>query len=192
MRDFIGPHGGEDGAAARIGSRQALQMRAQVALHLALSLRYESEARPIAQGAGEHPDRKRTHVPQGIQQARARTKLTQARFAPGKMITFFAGRLLQQLVRGARACRKRLTVVERLRGDLPGVIDAHQSGGMAAFGIAQFGGARAARNGPLGICRCEERPQGAVKRADERVEQPVRLHRLIIQGLSGPSDCALH
>src|SRR3546814_6603127 len=68
----------------------------------------------------------------------------QAFLAPAQVVTFFA-RGIKQVTAGVRIARgQRLAVVQRLRGNLAGMIDAHQAGDVAALVGSQFGIARCA------------------------------------------------
>src|SRR3546814_10291540 len=68
----------------------------------------------------------------------------QAFLAPAQVVTFFA-RGIKQVTAGVRIARgQRLAVVQRLRGNLAGMIDAHHAGDVAALVGSQFGIARCA------------------------------------------------
>src|SRR3546814_5522674 len=57
----------------------------------------------------------------------------QAFLAPAQVVTFFA-RGIKQVTAGVRIARgQRLAVVQRLRGNFAGMIDAHQAGDVAAL-----------------------------------------------------------
>jgi len=68
MAYLVDLHLFDDGAAALIIGGKAIQVIREVALDLPLRFRHESEARPIAEKAGERPDSDGSRVPHRVQQ----------------------------------------------------------------------------------------------------------------------------
>jgi hypothetical protein len=161
----------DDRAASRIGRRQAVDVRRQMLLDLPLGLDDEAEVRRVAREPGGEPDAERARVPEWIQQRRARGKIGEALLRPCEMI-FFLARGFGEARADLRIARdQRLRRVERLRADLPGVIDAHESGGVTPVGglLHRFGEIRAGRR-TRRRRRAGERSQGAVEAEDEGVD----------------------
>lgn len=143
MADFILLHLLDDCATAQIVCGQPLEVPVQVALDLPFSLGHESEAEAIAKQSCRCADRNRACIPDRVQQARARAKFLEPVAAPGQVIAFLGGRTPHGFA-GRRGTRGQdLAVIKTLRGDFAGVIDAHETGDVAAPGF--IGGRRGAR-----------------------------------------------
>ena len=71
----------EDGAAAHVSLRQALEVAFEMFAHLPLSLGDEAETPAIAERATGGADRESARVPEWAEPARCRTELGQALFA---------------------------------------------------------------------------------------------------------------
>ena len=97
MPDLVGPHRGDDLAAAVIVPRQPFQMTIEMALDLVLRLGDETETRPVAEEPGGSADGKGAGVPERVQTAGMGMKLRKPLLAPGQMVGFLIGSLEQQL-----------------------------------------------------------------------------------------------
>jgi hypothetical protein len=125
-------------------------MLSQMRLHLMLGLDHEAKADRVAGKRSDRANGIASGIPQGIEQAGAAVQLLQPFGTPGQMIGFLGGRMQQVLAVIGIARQRRLAKVERLRADLTGVVDAHQSGGMSALGVIEIGfGDAGRRRGPL-------------------------------------------
>ena len=118
----------------------------------------------------ERADGEGAGIPQRVEQARARAELLQARLAPGQMIGLLARGVEQQLAGCGGAGDEGLAVIERLGGDLAGMIDAHERGGRARRSASGRAACSASRRRPgRGAARrpCagrEQRPAGHDRR----------------------------
>ena len=84
--------------------------------------------------------------------------------APSEMVSLLARRIEQQLARRRVAGEGRLAVIERLRGDLAAVIDAHQGRRLAPLrGVERRLGQRRARVLSGGGGRSEHGFQGPIE-----------------------------
>ena len=108
-------------------------MRFEVLDHLLFGLRDEAEAGAVAGEAGERADRERTRVPERGEQAgvAVRARARAARTRPGGPSRRGPHPAATARIAGF-AGRQGLAVVEGLGGDLPGVVDPHQRGRVAA------------------------------------------------------------
>ena len=115
--------------------------------------------------AAARADREGARVPERIEQARARAELAEALLAPGEVIAFLARGLAAAFPRGCRAGHQGLAVIERLGGDLAGMVDPHQAGHVAPLRLGELGGAAGGpRGGPARPGRRETAPAGRCRR----------------------------
>ena len=124
-----------------------------------------SPARPASDADGE-----RARVPERIEKAARGHRARRAAAASRR-----DGRSLPGRPRSARrapgiAGRKRLPVVERLRGDFTGVIHPHQSGGLAPLGLGQFVAVAPPGRARRGAGRGENGPKRAVGGSEQSIE----------------------
>ena len=159
--------------------RESAEVLVEMALDLPLGLGDEAEARRDRRASGgQRADREGAGVPERIEQARPRAEFLQARLAPGQVIA--PPRARPPCSRRARvlgAGEQGLAVVERLGGDLPGVVHAHQGRGTAPLGLRKWGsGAGRAGKGAAGARRCKDGAQRAIGGGDDRVEGATRHH----------------
>src|SRR5262249_34852524 len=154
------------------------EVAVEMALDLTLGLGDEAEAGTITEERGAGAERERAGVPERVEETRPRAELPEARLAPGEGVRFGARRVHEQRARAVRARHQGLAVVERLRGELAGVVDAHERGALAPRGLRQglasLGGR--ARYRAAGARRGEHRAQGAIEGGDSRVEWAAGLH----------------
>jgi len=123
-------HGRNDCATARVVSRQLLQVAVKMIADLPLGFRDETETPFVADYATQCAHRKRSGVPDRAKPARSFTQFIEALLAPREVIEFLVCGLLHLRFNVAIARDGRVALVEPLRGNLAGVIDAHQAGGM--------------------------------------------------------------
>src|SRR5262249_3800740 len=166
-------------------------MAVEMGHDLALGFGEKSEIDSIAQQTRCRPDRKRSCIPQGVEQALASTEILEAALGPGEVLRLLA-RCLFEGRPGIRVARsERLALVERLRADFSGVIYPHQRCRVAALSCRQlvlrqvFPGHRALR-----ARRSEYRAQAPVEGDDQLIEswQPFIEHG---KGLFGHHPRAL-
>jgi hypothetical protein len=165
MRDLLGSHGFKYGTAACIARWKSREMLIEVTFDLSLRLGDEPQAGTVAEQSGAGADEEGARVPQGIEQARPCGELPEPHLAPRQMVRLGAGGRQEHRARGFSAGDERLAVVERLRGEFPGVVDTHECGTPAPVGFGkrfrELFIQRGDRSGGLG--RRENRAQGAVK-----------------------------
>ena len=119
-------------------------MRGEVLLDLAFGFHDEAQIDAIAGEAGGDPDGERACIPKGIEPRRTVVELREALLRPREMF-FLLSCGHGELAPDARIDGKHgLRGVERLGADLSRVIDAHETGGVAAFrgrehGVVQIG-----------------------------------------------------
>ena len=137
---------------------------------LALGLANEAEALGVGTKPREHADAEAARVPKWREPARATAELLDACGAPGEVIAFLARGVGEQLAGFGRASEQRLAVIERLRGDLAGVVDAHERRAAAAFVARQPGlGEVRGRRGAGGGWRRADRPKALIYGGDQAV-----------------------
>jgi dipeptidyl aminopeptidase/acylaminoacyl peptidase len=129
---LVGAHRLDDRAAFLVAFRQLVQMPGEVLGDLLLGLLDEAQAPAVSGDAGNRADRERAGVPQRIEPARVRVQLAQAVLAPGQVRALLGGGLQHVLADRRVARDQRVALVQRLRGDLAGVVHAHQARRMAA------------------------------------------------------------
>jgi hypothetical protein len=129
--DFVMTHGLDDSPASQVFGRQLFEMTLQMALDLALGFGHEPQAGTVPEQCGKRPNAEGTRVPQGIEYARAGAQLLEPGLAPGEMIGFLAGGVEHEFPDFGVTREQGLSVIQRLRGHLPGVIYAHESAGFA-------------------------------------------------------------
>jgi len=168
MRDLLGSHGFKYGTAACIARWKSLEMLIEVTFDLSLRLGDEPEAGTVAEQSGAGADEEGARVPQRIEEARPCGELPESHLAPRQVVRFGAGGRQEHRARGFRAGDERLAVVERLRSELPGVVDTHECGTRAPVGFGKRLRGRFIQVGhrPGGLGRRENRTQGAVKRGN--------------------------
>src|SRR5215469_2384027 len=137
MRDLLGPHGFKYGTAARITRGKSVEMLIEVPFYLSLRLGDEPQAGAVAEQSGSRADEERARIPEWIEQAWTRGKLAEPHLAPRQMVRLRARRRQQHRTRALRAGDQRLAVVERLRGELSGMIDAHERSARAPVGLGK-------------------------------------------------------
>ncbi len=94
---------------------------------------------PSPKVAATRADGERAGVPQRIEQAGSGPQLPQSLFTPPQVIGLFMRRLEQQFAGSRRASHQGLSVVQRLRRHLAGMIHTHQRRGFAALGVVEAG-----------------------------------------------------
>ena len=133
---FLDRHSLQNFAAARVGVRQFTQMIFEVSFDLVFSFLNETQAAPIARKTGECAETETAREPHGRQSAGRAAELAEPLRTPGEVIVFFLCSVDQMPPRSRRSRKKRLPVVQRLRGDFAGMIDAHQAYAvLAGFGV---------------------------------------------------------
>src|SRR5690606_18076019 len=168
---FVELHLLEDPAAAQVGGGQGVEVFFQVGFHLALGFDHEPEVPAVAAQAGGQADGVGAGVPEGVEEAGAVVELFQAVGAPGEVVGFLLGGL-QQVGAGVRVAGDGgLADVEGLGADLANVVDAHEAGGVAAFGGVQFNvGLVAGRVGAFGGGAAADGFHGVLGAGQEVVE----------------------
>ncbi len=136
---FVMPHGLDDGPAASIPRRKSVEMTAKVSFHLTFGFGDKSKAGAIAHECRERADAKGPRVPQRLEHTGPAAQLAQPGFTPGEMIGFLARRIDHELPDLGIPGEEGLGVIQRLGGHFPGVIDAHQGGGLTLF-VGREGG----------------------------------------------------
>ena len=165
MRDLLGSHGFKYGTAACIARWKPVEMLIQVPFDLSLRLGNEPQTGTVTEESGTRSDEEGARVPERIEQARPCSELPEPHFAPREMVRLRARRRQEHRARGLRAGDERLAVVERLRGELPGVVDTHERGTRAPVSFGERFSGLLVRDGDRsgGLGRRENRTQGAVK-----------------------------
>jgi hypothetical protein len=116
---FVRTHLLHDRARASVRLRQAMQMSFEMLDHLSLGLGDEAEAGAIARQSRERADRKRSRIPQRVEQAGATAQLLDPARAPGEMVGFLTRRFAERGL-GRRAGRYgSLSLVEGLAATSP-------------------------------------------------------------------------
>ena len=150
----------------------------EVPLDLTLGLGHEPQTGAIAHQRGGRADGEGSGVPERIEETRPGGELLQARLAPREVIGFGARRGHQHVARRGGAGDESLTVIQRLRGQLTGVVDAHERRAGTPFrsrqGVERL--VRTARDGPGCPGRRKDGSQSTVKGGDGRVEKATGLH----------------
>src|ERR1700681_1870614 len=126
MRDLFRPHGLKYRTAASVACRESAEVIIEVPLDLTLGLGYEPQAGAIAHQRGGRADGEGSGVPERIEETRPGGELFQARLTPREVIGFRARRGHQHVARRRGTGDEGLAVIERLRGQLTGVADAHE------------------------------------------------------------------
>lgn len=127
MLDFVVLHLLQYGPASRVCSRQARKVLVQVRFNLFFRFRNKPEADPIAKRARYRADRIGSEVPQRVQHAGAPAQFPDPVLTPCQMIGFLRGGPAHDSGDLWVARGQRLTLIQRLRRDLPGMIDPHQA-----------------------------------------------------------------
>src|SRR5258708_2050198 len=149
-------------------------MAGEVLFDLTLGFGEESEIPAVTQDPGGHPERKRSRIPQRIEQAGASAELADALRAPGEMIALLPGGALERRARPVLPRHQRLAFVQRLRAYLAHMVDAHQRRGMDPGCFGEPGiGKRLRGRWPPGIVNPGERAQGPVETGDQPVHTAV-------------------
>lgn len=138
MPRFLDRHLLQYPAAARIGLRKSAQMIFEVRLDLRFGFADEAKAASIASQARKCADTVTAGEPDRRQPTRRSAELGDAPGAPGKVVVFFLGGFDQVSESFGRPCEQGLAVVQRLRGDLAGMIHTHQSNAAPAIGVVEF------------------------------------------------------
>ena len=148
-------------------------MLIEMPFDLSLGLGDKSEAGTVAEQCGAGTNEKGARVPEWIEQARPRGELGEAALAPGEMVGFRARRGQQHFPSRLGAGDECLPVVQRLRRELTGVIDAHERSARTTVGLGQWlnGLGVLMGDGSAGPGRRENRTQSAVKGGNARVEK---------------------
>ena len=108
-------------------------------LHLPLGFGDESQADAVSRDAGGHAQEKAPGVPDRVQPAGASIEFLESFGAPGQVVLFFLGGLEQVAFDFLGTRHQRLAPVERLGGNLAGVVDAHEGDAVAAGGGGEVG-----------------------------------------------------
>ena len=108
--------------------------------------------------------------PERVERARSAAELANALGAPCEVVALFAGGGFQQIASRRVAREQGLPAVQRLRGDLAGVIHAHQGRALATFfgrqvGVGEASGGRGTGCGG----RRGKRPEPLIERADQSI-----------------------
>ena len=179
MSRLVVAHRSHDRQAFRVGVRQFVHVTGQMFLDLPLGLDDETQVDPVAGQARRDADRKRTRVPERVEQRRAVVQFREPRLCPRQVILLLARRAGESRADVRVARHQRLCRIQRLRAHLAGVIDAHQPGGVALLFRRELrqreigAGNRAGRRRRPGECA-----QGAVETHDKLIDHremlPVR------------------
>jgi len=123
-------HGRNDCATARVINRQLVQVAVKVIANLPLGFCDETETPLVTDYATQRAHGERSGVPDRAKPTRSFTQLIEALLAPCEVIEFLVCGLLHLRLNVAIARDGGVSLVEALCGNLAGVIDTHQSGGM--------------------------------------------------------------
>ncbi len=121
-------------ARTLIALGQPLEMPGEVLFDLPLGFGHKAKAQRIAGPRGKDANRKRTAIPQRVEQTSATTEFLDSRLSPGKVIRFLAGSAFEQTAQLRILRGECLRVVEGLRAHLADMVDAHQRGRLPALG----------------------------------------------------------
>src|SRR5881394_1341117 len=168
MPDLVVAHRLDDGPAALIIDRQSLEMTLQMPFDLALRFRHESKACRVSEDRGRRANAERSGIPERVQYARPGAQLFQSSLAPGEVIGLFPSGVEHEFPHFRPSREQRLSMVESLCGHLAGMVDPHESSGLAAVwrrkrASIDLGGGRWQR-GAAGGGRTQKGPQGPVGR----------------------------
>src|SRR5258708_26176509 len=105
-------------------------MAGEVLFDLTLGFGEESEIPAVTQDPGGHPERKRSRIPQRIEQAGASAELADALRAPGEMIALLPAGALESRPRPALPRHRPLPSVHPLPPYSAPMLDAHPPPGM--------------------------------------------------------------
>src|SRR5690348_11132852 len=176
MPHLIVAHRSDDGPALDVRGWQAIHVTREMLLDLPLGLDDEAEVRAISRDPRGQPECERTGIPERIDEARSPVELGETLLRPGEMLFLFARRVGHAAARCAVPRGEGLRLIKRLRTDLAGVIDAHQSDGVTPLLRTEIGLGHAARG--IGTAAGGDAGQGsqrAVEREDQIVEHPVEI-----------------
>jgi hypothetical protein len=123
-------HGRNDCATARIVSRQLVQVAVKVIANLPLGFCDETEAPLVTDDATQRAHGERSGVPDRAKPTRSFPQFIEALLAPCEVVKFLVCGLLHLRFNVAITGDGGVSLVEALCGNLAGVIDTHQSGGM--------------------------------------------------------------
>src|SRR5215469_13660198 len=137
MCDLLGSHGFKYRTAAGVSCRKSVEMLIEVPFDLSFRLRDEPETGAVTEQCGTSADEEGARVPERIEQARPRRELGEPLLAPREMVRLRACRRQQHFARRIGAGDERLTVIERLRGELSGMVDAHECCARATLRFGQ-------------------------------------------------------
>ena len=138
MPCLIDAHLLEYRARARIAGGKLFQVRIQVIPDLFFRFRYEAQTGFIAGQSGEGADRKRTGIPERIQDALTSAQLIDPRGTPCKMIRFLLSGRDHGGLRAGSSSGECLARIERLRSDFSRMIDPHQRRDMLSIGLRGY------------------------------------------------------
>lgn len=127
---FLISHLLDDCTALRILGRQAVEVAVKVRTHLPFRFCNKPEAPLVPEKATRRPYGIGTGVPERAEFADIFPELVKTLLAPGEMIELLVRGPLHLLFNVLVAGDRRVSLVQRLRCNLPGVIDAHQASGM--------------------------------------------------------------
>ena len=141
MLRFLVPHLLDDRTRLDIGFGQPLKMALQMLLNLPLGFGQKAKAHPVAHPRGNSADRKRSRVPQRIEQTGASPELGDSLLRPGQMVGLLLCGAYKCFAQCRLGCRQRLRVVHRLRTNLADMVDAHQRRSLTPLALGQWRGA---------------------------------------------------
>ena len=125
---FLVTHLFDDRTTFGILRRQVVEVAVEVRAYLAFGLRNEAKAPLVPENATGRSDCKGTGVPERTQSADILTQFMKTLFAPGEVVEFLVGRTLHLCLDRLVARHCGVPLVERLCGDLAGMVDAHEPG----------------------------------------------------------------
>ena len=113
-------------------------MPVEMRTHLLFCFRDEAETPPVTENAAQGTDRECTAIPERAQATPPGAKFSEALLAPRQVIGLFRGGRLHLPFEFRIACHCGMTLVQRLRGNLPGMIHAHEARGVTAVARVEF------------------------------------------------------
>jgi len=135
---LLNTHLFDDGAAPRIGWRQAVEMPFEVFGYLALRFLNEPERPTVTKRAAGYSYGVRACIPERPEATWRCAEFVEALFAPAQVIEFFRGRFMHVISDGTTSRYCRMTLVQPLCCYFTRMIDAHEAGRVPALLRRQF------------------------------------------------------